>query len=138
MLTPEVLWKCQLAIAAMMTGIIWQVQLLTYPQFLKVQAKDFPDYHQSHTQRMGWVVVPPMMGELALALLTAWQLRSGISYVGFGLVIAIWVTTALIQIPLHNRLARGHDLTTIQKLITTNWLRTFLWSARSILLFNLV
>lgn len=135
MLTPEFLWKSQLVIAAVMTGIIWQVQLLTYPQFLKVPATDFPDYHQSHTERMAWVVGLPMLAEFALASLAAWQLRSGISYVGLGLVIAIWGVTALVQIPLHNRLARGHDLSSIRTLIGTNWLRTFLWSARTVLLF---
>lgn len=138
MLTPEFLWKSQLVIAALMTGIIWQVQLLTYPQFLKVTAADFPGYHQSHTERMTWVVGLPILAELALALLTAWQLRSGISYVGLGLVIALWGTTALFQIPLHNRLARGHDLPSIRKLIVTNWLRTFLWSTRTVLLFAIV
>ncbi len=137
MLPPDLLWKSQLVIAALMTGIIWQVQLLTYPQFLKVPAADFPAYHQSHTERMAWVVGPPMLAELALALLAAWQLRSGVSYVGLALVIGLWITTALVQIPLHNRLARGHDRSTIRKLITTNWLRTFLWSARTILLFTL-
>ena len=135
MLTPEFLWKSQLVIAAVMTGIIWQVQLLTYPQFLKVPVADFPDYHQSHTERMAWVVGLPILAEMALASLTAWQLRSGISYVGLGLVIAIWGITALFHIPLHNRLARGHDLSSIRKLISTNWLRTFLWSARTALLF---
>jgi len=114
MLSPELLWKSQLVIAALMTGMIWQVQILTYPQFLKVPAADFPDYHQSHTGRMAWVVGPPMLAELALALLTAWQLRSGVSYVALGLVIAVWATTALIQIPLHNRLAQGHDLPSIR------------------------
>lgn len=135
MLTPEFLWKSQLVIAAVMTGIIWQVQLLTYPQFLKVPAADFSDYHQAHTERMAWVVGPPILAEFALASLTAWQLRSGISYAGLGLVIAVWAVTALFHIPLHNRLARGYDLPSIRKLIATNWLRTFLWSARAVLLF---
>jgi len=138
MFAPDLLWKSQLVIAALMSGIIWQVQLLTYPQFLKVSAADFPAYHQSHTERMAWVVGPPMLVEFALALLTAWQLRSGVSYVALALVISVWATTALIQIPLHNRLARGYDLPAIRKLITTNWLRTFLWSARTVLLFSIV
>ncbi len=135
MFPPEILWKLQLVLAAAMTGIIWQVQLLTYPQFLRVSARDFSAYHYSHTMRMSWVVVPPMLVELALALLAAWQLRSTVSYLALALVIALWLTTALVQIPLHNRLARGHDCSVIRKLITTNWLRTILWSARTVLLF---
>jgi len=138
MLSPDLLWKSQLVLAALMTGIIWQVQLLTYPQFLKITAADFVAYHRSHTKRMGWVVGPPMLAELGLALLTAWLLPSAHSYGALALVIAVWLTTALVQIPLHNRLARGYDDSAIRKLITTNWLRTFLWSARTVLLFCIV
>lgn len=131
MFTPDFLWKSQLVLAAAMTGIIWQVQLLTYPQFVKVSAADFRAYHQSHTSRMAWVVGPPMLAELALALLAAWQFRSAVSFLGLALVIALWLTTALVQIPLHNRLARGYDRSAIDKLVTTNAIRTFLWSARA-------
>ena len=136
MIPPDLLWHSQLVIAAAMTGIIWQVQLLTYPQFFNVSSESFPAYHQSHTLRMGIIVGPPMVVELLLALLTAWQLRSGVSIVALGLVIALWVTTALIHVPLHNHLARGYDRPAIRKLITTNWLRTIFWSARTILLFS--
>lgn len=137
MIAPELLWKSQLVFSALMTGIIWQVQLLAYPQFLKVSAADFPAYHKSHTQRMGWIVGGPMLAELALALLTAWQLRSIVSLVALALVIALWLITAFVQIPLHGRLAHGYDRSTIRKLIITNWLRTVLWSARTALLFSL-
>jgi len=137
MIAPELLWKSQLVFSALMTGIIWQVQLLAYPQFLKVSAADFPAYHQAHTQRMGWIVGGPMLAELALALLTAWQLQSTVSLVALALVIALWLITAFVQIPLHGRLAHGYDRSTIRKLIITNWLRTVLWSARTALLFSL-
>lgn len=138
MLSAELLWKYQLMLSAVMTGIIWQVQLLTYPQFLKVPLADFIAYHHSHTQRMGWIVAPPMLAELMLALIAAWHLESAVSYVSLALVIALWITTALVQIPLHNRLARGYDVPTIQKLVTSNWLRTVLWSTRTVLLIYIV
>ncbi len=32
MFPPDFLWKFQLVVAALMTGVIWQVQLLTYPR----------------------------------------------------------------------------------------------------------
>lgn len=137
MISPELLWKSQLVLAAVMTGVIWQVQLLTYPQFLKVSAADFEAYHHSHTTRMAWVVGLPMLAELVLALITAWWIRSTLSIVALALVIALWVITALVQIPLHNRLARGHDRSTIRKLIASNGLRTVLWSVRTGLIFGL-
>ena len=49
MISPELLWKSQLVLAVVMTGVIWQVQLLTYPQLLKVSAAEFEAYHLSHS-----------------------------------------------------------------------------------------
>lgn len=138
MITPDVLWATQLALAAAMTGIIWQVQLLTYPQFLKVSKKDFPAYHLSHTTRMGLIVVPVMLLELTLACICAWQMPNLISFVGLGLVIAVWLTTAIFQVPLHGKLARGYDRSAIERLITTNWIRTLFWTLRALILLGVV
>ena len=54
-------------------------------------------------------------------------------WTGLGLVIVIWASTALLQIPLHNSLGRGLDLEAIEKLVSGNWVRTVAWSMRSIL-----
>jgi len=137
MIPPEFLWAVQLALASALTGIIWQVQLLTYPQFLKVSKEDFPAYHLSHTARMGFIVVPFMLLELVLASICAWQIRSLISFIGLGLVLAVWLTTAIFQVPLHGKLACGHDRSAIEKLITTNWLRTLFWTLRTVILLTL-
>ena len=50
-----------------------------------------------------------------------------------GLVVAIWLSTFLVQVPLHNALAAGKDPLLIERLISTNWWRTGLWTLKAIL-----
>jgi hypothetical protein len=50
------------------------------------------------------------------------------------LVVLIWASTGLLQVPLHNRLAANPSAETIRRLVLSNWLRTALWSARAVLL----
>jgi len=54
--------------------------------------------------------------------------------VGAILLLLIWLTTALLQVPAHRRLSTGYDSRTVSRLVTTNWLRTSLWSVRSVLI----
>jgi hypothetical protein len=44
----------------------------------------------------------------------------------------IWLSTALLQVPLHNLLARGLDREAVARLVQTNWIRTAAWSARAV------
>jgi hypothetical protein len=53
---------------------------------------------------------------------------------GLMLVNAIWLSPAIVQIPLHGRLAReGHTADTVAALVRSNWPRTLLWSLRAAL-----
>ena len=132
----------QALITAAMTGVIWQVQLLTYPQFLRVGTADFPGYHLAHTHGIGLLVGPLMLAELALTLATLWQCRHDPRrrplLVAAVLLLGIWLCTGLWQVPLHGELEQGWSEPVIRELIAGNWLRTLLWSARSLLLFHLL
>jgi hypothetical protein len=48
------------------------------------------------------------------------------------LLAAVWITTALVQVPLHRRLSAGYDEPTGRRLVRTNWVRTALWSLRGL------
>ena len=52
----------------------------------------------------------------------------------FIIVLLIWLSTFMIQVPFHNILSKGKDSNIISKLTLSNWLRTFLWTIRSILM----
>jgi hypothetical protein len=126
-----------LASTLAMTGIIWFVQVSHYPLFANVGPDGFARYEALHATRTGWVVAPLMVVELvtALALLApAWRPANVIpvsAWVAAGLVGVIWLSTALLQVPLHDRLADGFDAAVVARLVATNWIRTIAWTARS-------
>ncbi len=132
----------QLAVTAAMTGIIWLVQFVTYPQFLDVNAADFPAYHRHHTHAIGLVVAPLMILELGLAAHSAWYFRHsrfrGALILGAALVAALWLVTFLIQVPLHASLTTDWSKSVIEQLVYSNWIRTALWTIRLGLLFGVV
>jgi len=126
-----------LASTVAMTGIIWFVQVVHYPLFASVGAEGFARYEALHATRTGWVVAPLMVVELAtaLALLApAWRpatIGPVSAWIAAGLVGIIWISTAFLQVPLHDRLAGGFDAGVVARLVATNWIRTVSWTARS-------
>ena len=51
-------------------------------------------------------------------------------YLSLFLLLVIWVSTALVQVPLHERLASRFEPETHQNLVSSNWVRTLGWSLR--------
>jgi len=122
------------AITWMLVGLIWVVQILVYPQFLRVAAKEFQDYHFAHCFRIGLIIAPLLFIEIASA---AWLLYEGHRTLPFlisiGLIVVVWLCTAVFQAPFHLRLMRGYDAPLIRRLILTNWIRTLAWTTRGFL-----
>lgn len=129
----------QIATTLLMTGIIWFVQVVHYPLFARVCSDGFAQFEAEHATRTGWVVGPLMCVELASALLLLLPkyrptfISPSTAWAGAILVLIVWVSTGLIQVPLHNRLAAGYDAATIVRLVATNWIRTVAWTLRSLL-----
>lgn len=123
------------ALAAYLTGVIWVVQLVTYPALLLVGKADFARYHTAHTRGMGWVVGAPMVAELGLAAWLAWAASAawgaGPALGQLALVAVVWLATFFVAVPFHNRLAAGgYNYIALDGLVRTNWLRTLAWTAR--------
>ena len=120
-----------------MTGIIWFVQVVHYPLNAKVGEGHFTTFHKAHTSRTGLVVAAPMMIELVCSVLLVISPPKAIAVelalLGLVLVVLIWITTVAFSMPCHGRLSKGFDAGVLRKLILTNWLRTALWRARSLL-----
>jgi hypothetical protein len=55
-----------------------------------------------------------------------------------GCLILIWISTFLIQVPLHGILEKRADQRAVSLLALTNWIQTILWSLRLGLLASLV
>jgi|TARA_R110000782_G_scaffold57258_8_gene119617 hypothetical protein len=121
-----------------MCGLIWFVQVVHYPMFARVPGEHSRLYAREHQQRTTLVVGPLMLLEIGAALTIAVNpplgIGRGLSFFGLGLVLLVWLSTALVQMPIHARLERdGHDPDLIRRLVQTNWARTALWSARALI-----
>ena len=125
-----------------MTGLIWFVQVVHYPLFASVGEAGFERYEAAHVRRTTWVVAPLMLAELASAgWLAVWPPTPGSAwavYLGFALLLVVWLSTALGQIPCHRRLEGGLDLGVVRRLVATNWIRTVAWTARALVALYLV
>jgi hypothetical protein len=121
-----------------MTGLIWFVQVVHYPLFALVGDSAYRNYEAQHTRRTGWVVGVLMPIEattgLWLAVSPPEAGNSVLFAVGLLLILALWVTTLLVQVPLHRRLLQAHDFDAIRALVRSNWIRTGLWTMRGALL----
>lgn len=73
--------------------------------------------------------------ELVTSAWLAWSAPSDITLhqAGFIAVALIWLVTFFIQVPLHNKLSEARDKEAISRLVSSNWIRTSLWSLKSIL-----
>lgn len=119
-----------------MLGVICLVQVVHYPLFARVSPSAFGAYHHRHVQLITYVVMPPMLLELATALALALGEGPGAPWerwLGLALVGVVWMATALWQVPAHGALGDGFDPAVHRHLVTTNWVRTGGWLARSLL-----
>ena len=136
--SPQHLFLIQILATAMMTGIIWFVQVAHYPLFEKIPKEGFVAYENCNTTRTGWVVGPIMLAEigaaLALILLGYRMAFNPLHLIALSCLLLIWLSTLLIQIPLHGILSLRADPHTMELLVSGNWIRTILWSLRLALL----
>ena len=113
------------------------VQVVHYAMFDRVGESEFAVYARDHGRLITPIVAIPMLIEIASAFALCVDTPAGVTrlhaYVGFGLVIAIWLSTAFIQVPCHAKLGNGFDAATYNTLVMCNWIRTLLWSGRGAL-----
>lgn len=114
-----------------MAGLVWFVQLVHYPLFAHVGRDGFARYEAEHTRRTTWLVAPLMLAEAATALVLLAVDPSVLTAVGAVLLGVVWLSTALVQVPLHRRLERGFDADAHRRLVRSNAVRTAAWTGRA-------
>ncbi len=126
----------QLVVTLALVGLIWFVQVVHYPMLRDRGAVPFSRVHAEHSLRTGWIVAPLMIAELVTAVFllvygdpgTAGLARAGLVLVGI-----VWASTFMVQVPLHQVLARGWHAEAHRRLVRSNWIRTAAWTGRGFL-----
>lgn len=120
-----------------MVGLIWMVQIVHYPLFKDVGPENYVRYQHQHQSRITWIVAPVMLIEIGTGFLMVYYPASGVAewiiYVGVISLVIIWLSTALLQVPCHARLANGFQTNVYHQLVLGNWIRTFAWTLRGVL-----
>ena len=107
--------------------LIWLVQLIIYPSMKYTEEKAFVAWHTRYTGLISIIVCPLMLLQAGMEIMTGivWDPR----WMRILLIVLVWILTFLVSVPCHNRLhANGKDMKIIERLITTNWPRTALWT----------
>lgn len=133
-----------LAVTWYLVGLIWVVQRVQYPamEYVDPEPARAVVAEKQHCDRIFWVVGPMMFAEGVLA---CWLLLEALEtghwlLPGFGalLLTIIWLSTILLQMPLHERMLKGPDPIAQRRLVTTNWIRTIAWSLRGLIAIAIV
>ncbi len=125
----QLFWNLHFISVLFMTGVIWIIQLIHYPSFSEIAPEAFQQFHASHSMRITWIVGPMMLIQLGTCLALVER-----KWLYLGLTAAVFASTFFLSVPLHGILAQGKDLAVIQKLVSTNWPRTIIWTLHSLLL----
>ena len=132
--SPNTLLIANLVSTWYMVGLIWMVQIVHYPLFAKVGPEKFVGYQISHQSLTTLVVGPPMLIEIATAVLLIWSRPAAVPpwtvFAALGLLAIVWASTAFLQVPCHEKLSDGFDAAVHGRLVLSNWIRTVCWTAR--------
>ena len=115
-----------------MTGVIWIVQLLVYPNFMFIESTEFKKFHHFHTSRISYIVAPVMLIELITAGALYLQDFKLFSFINLLLAVFLWLLTGFVSVPLHNKIQESFSMESVRSLIQTNRFRTALWTLKSL------
>lgn len=116
-----------------MTGAIWLVQVLVYPNFKILGKSEFQKFHDFHMKRITWIVAPIMAIELITGSLLFYQNQNIVYFVNLVSIFTLWGLTVFINVPSHKKLKFELEQSK-NILVNRNWPRTFIWTVRSLFL----
>lgn len=138
--TDAVVLVLALASVWAMTGVIWVIQLVHYPMFDAVDRGVDDDgwrrFGDRHRRSISLVVGPFMLAEgvtgLWIAAAPPGDVGRLLPLVALALMAVAYGTTALVSVPLHERLTDRFDADAHRRLVGTNWIRTVAWTGRGV------
>lgn len=126
----SILQLIQLLIDFGLVVLIWMVQLIIYPSFLRYESQSLGKWHLTYTGRITVIVAPLMIAQIAVA---AYLLINSGSYhyleiIALGLIILNWLLTFSIFIPFHEKIDKNPaDRKVQRRLVQSNWMRVVLF-----------
>jgi len=109
--------------------LIWVVQVIVYPVFHQVKEAVFVSWHRKYCNQIGFFVLPLMFLQLIEAASSSFFVGDTLAWLKLFGVLGTWLATFAVSAPCHRILAKeGLQPQVIARLISTNWLRTFLWT----------
>lgn len=109
--------------------LIWAVQLVIYPSFGYYSKENLYNWHRSYTTRVTFIVLPLMFSQLVLAVIQLWQNQNWFTILSIIIIASLWLLTFLVFVPLHVSIDENVPRENVtDKLVTKNWIRTFLWT----------
>ena len=107
--------------------LIWIVQLIIYPSFRYTKEEYFVQWHIRYTFLIALIVSPLMLIQAGIEGLLFFQ--DEVRWWRIIPIVLIWLATFTLSIPCHRQLRKsGKELSAINRLVATNWIRTILWS----------
>ena len=109
-------------------------QFISYPILLKIDENNFRRYYDDYINRIAFIAGPLMIAEIITGFMLLFFILNTIIKISFFILLLIWMSTFAIQVPIHDRLSVKHSSKLIKNLIFTNWIRTFFWIFKLLIL----
>ena len=107
--------------------LIWLVQVIIYPSFRYIEDDCFHTWHSRYVRAISFIVVPLSLSQLAVEI--GYTVYHSPRWQRIFIIALIWVSTFTLSAPCHTRLQQeGKQSVVIERLISTNWIRTLLWT----------
>lgn len=114
---------------AMLT-FLWLVQIIIYPSFREISKDRILSWHKSYQVKVSIIMGPIMLLQIFMISSDIINNITLVPIMRFILLMASWLLTIFVSVPLHKRIERNNDLEgSIEKLIQTNMPRTLTWTA---------
>ena len=88
-------------LSSFMLGLIIVTQIVSYPLFSIIDSKNFVLYHQNYVSKISIIAAPIMILEFIVAILLLISSNIFLSIINILIIILIFLSTFLIQVPIH-------------------------------------
>jgi hypothetical protein len=126
----------------LIAGIMWFVQLVHYPLFNAIPARNLINYGYYHTRKISGIIKPLFIVDfttlLLLLILLGSNLSTNLMMVNIVIFIITVILTQIVFIPIHQKLSKSPNSQTISQLIRLNWIRTLIWSLKVVFMLIII